>query len=136
MASRAIGLPVLAAGTSPYIDVMFGPHYQRRLFIISTPTSGEAARVDIGDASNHVNIMTTGETLPGMAHFPTDGPRQPRPGDTGADTSTSPTMHIVEDHPTLPHDAEIHPSGWPLIDTDSFLGGMLVFMGFLVCGKD
>ena len=28
-------------------------------------------------------------------------------------------MHIVKDHPTLPHDAEIHPLGWPLIDTDS-----------------
>ena len=28
-------------------------------------------------------------------------------------------MHIVKDHPTLPHDAEIHPLGWLLIDTDS-----------------
>ena len=32
---------------------------------------------------------------------------------------SSPTLHIVKDHPTLPHDAEIHLFGWPLIDTDS-----------------
>ena len=67
VATRAIGLPVIAAGTSPYIEVMLGLHNRCRLFIIRTPTSGEAAPVNIGDASNYVNIMTTGETLPGMA---------------------------------------------------------------------
>ena len=35
------------------------------------------------------------------------------------DSSSSPTLHIVKDHPTLPHDAEIHPFGWPLVDTVS-----------------
>ena len=67
MASRTVGFPVLAAGTHPYIDVMYGLHDRRRLVINSTPTSGEAERVGIGDASNYVNIMTTGETLPDTA---------------------------------------------------------------------
>ena len=53
VASRAVGLPMLAAGTRPYIDVMYGLHTRCRLVIISTPTSGEAAeRVDIGDDTN------------------------------------------------------------------------------------
>ena len=67
MVTRAIGLPVLTAVTSPYIDVMFGPNNRRRLFIIRTPTSREAAPVDIGDASDYVNIVTSGEALPGTA---------------------------------------------------------------------
>ena len=46
---------------------MHGPHDRCRLVIIRTLTSGEAERVDIVDASNYVNIMTTGEFLPGMA---------------------------------------------------------------------
>ena len=40
VASRTVGLPVLAAGTSPYIDIMHGPDDRCRLVIIRTLTSG------------------------------------------------------------------------------------------------
>ena len=53
MASRPVGLPALAAGTRPYIDVMYGLRDRRRLVIIRTPTSGEAERAGIGDTSNY-----------------------------------------------------------------------------------
>ena len=62
--SRAVGLPVLAAGTRPYIDVMYGLHDRCRLIITSTPTSREAEQVDIGDDSQYVNTTTSGEFFP------------------------------------------------------------------------
>jgi hypothetical protein len=67
VASRAVGLSVLAAGSRPYIDVMHGRFTRCRLVIISTPTSGEGEQVDIGDDSQYVNIKTPNEFLPGTA---------------------------------------------------------------------
>ena len=62
---------------------MFGLHYRRRLVIISTLASGEAERVDIGDDSQYVNIVTSGVFLPGTAaaHCLTDSQRHQRPAD-------------------------------------------------------